>query len=118
MGRSEVVAFVVQTRMIFNIFARILIGIDDDAFSLDRTIVEPAIVDVDQEVAEGEAGDQLAVGEEQVDDATLAAEADVLEADDAELEAAALKIQKAARARQARKSQEENPAEDAEDAED
>jgi len=107
--RPEVVAFVAHTRMIFNICARMLIAIDDDAFSLNRIMAEAE--GVDEEVI----GDEGRADEEQVDEAALGAEANV-EGDDPELEAAAIKIQQAARARQARKSQaEENPPEDAED---
>lgn len=78
-SRPEVVAFAVHTRLIFSIIGRMLIGLDDEAFSLDR---KPALIDP-------------------LDEGALEPKSD----EDRETELAAIKIQQAARARQARKQQ-------------
>lgn len=100
-SRPEIVAFAVHTRKIFSIMGRILIGVDDDAFSLDRHADQQEQEDhQDEDVAEAQAElpTDAAEGEPEAPAWQAADEKELAEA-----EAAALKIQQVARARNAKR---------------
>lgn len=100
--RTEVVAFAVHTRKIFSIMARILVGMDDEAFSLDRELVasEP-----DRELVAPEAPPSEVIQEPTTEGELSAEDAAFLKIQHDEKSAAALKIQQAF---QRRKSNEQS----------